>query len=154
MIYHMRKVVPISFSCRYFGVSRSSYYYWKKDKKLVSLEAKDKVIKAIQTSFDDSKGTYGSPRVYEDLVNWGFTISENTVAKYMSEMGLDARLKKKYRVQTTDSNHSDPIAERLFKAELEDALPQAPGELLAGDITYLKLGDRHVYRKSSLIHVF
>lgn len=141
----MKEVVPVSFSCRYFGVSRSSFYYWKKEKRLASLVTKERLKNAIKKSFETSKGTYGSPRIHQELVDLGFTISENTVAKYMREMGLDARLKKKYRVQTTDSKHSDPIAERLFKAELADALPKAPGELLAGDITYLKLGSGHIY---------
>ena len=47
---------------------------------------------------------------------------------------------------TTDSNHSHPVAERLFKTEEEGCLPTGPGEVLAGDITYLKLGRHdHVY---------
>ncbi len=141
----LKKVVPITFSCRYFGVSRSSYYYWKKDKKLVSFEAKSKVEAAIKESFESSKGTYGAPRIYQELLSQGFTTSVNTVVKYMRELGLDARLKKKYRVMTTDSRHNDPIAPRLFKVEDDNVLPQNPGEILAGDITYLKLGTSHIY---------
>jgi len=141
----LKKTVPITFSCRYFGVSRSSYYYWKKDKKLVSFEAKSKVEAAIKRLFKSSKGTYGAPRIYQELLTEGFSTSENTVAKYMREMGLDARLKKKYRVMTTDSRHSDPIAPRLFKVEDDDVLPSKPGKILAGDITYLKLGASHIY---------
>jgi transposase InsO family protein len=72
-------------------------------------------------------------------------VSENTVAKYMNELGLDARLKKKYRVMTTDSNHSNPIAPRLFKTECEHTLPTRPHQVLAGDITYLKLGTHFIY---------
>jgi hypothetical protein len=41
----------------------------------------------------------------------------------MFELGLDARLKKKFKVQTTDSNHSSPIAPRIFRTEDENALP-------------------------------
>ncbi len=92
------------------------------------------------------KQTYGSPRIYNDLKSLGISASENTIAKYMQEMGLDARLKKKYRVKTTDSNHSHPIAPRLFKVESEHDMPSAPGQVLAGDITYLKLSKfDHVY---------
>lgn len=141
----LKNTVPIIFSCRYFGVSRSSYYYWQKSKKLVSLETKSKVKAAIKKSFESSKGTYGAPRIYRELVAIGLHASENTIAKYMREMGLDARLKKKYRVMTTDSKHSDPVAPRLFKVEDDDVLPQKPGEILAGDITYLKLGSSHLY---------
>ena len=62
----------------------------------------------------------------------------------MKEMGLDARFKKSFKVQTTDSEHADPIADRVFKTE-DGVLPRCAGEVLAGDITYLKYGNRHVY---------
>ncbi len=141
----LKSTVPISFSCRYFGVSRSSYYHWIKDNELPSLKTKEQILKAIKKSFETSKETYGSPRVYLDLIEQGFQVSENTVAKYMRELGLDARLKKKFKVQTTDSNHSDPIAPRLFKVEDDNMLPSHPGEILAGDITYLRIGNTFIY---------
>ena len=63
----------------------------------------------------------------------------------MKEMGLDARLKKKFKVCTTNSNHNDPIASRLFKVEREHSLPDEFGKLLAGDITYLRVGNSFIY---------
>lgn len=144
LILQLKSKVPISFSCRYFGVARSTFYYWKRDKRLVSLETKKQIQAAIKKSFKASKETYGAPRVHKDLLSQNFTVSENTVAKYMQELGLDARLKKKFKVQTTDSKHSRPIAPRLFKVE-DSVLPKASGEVLAGDITYLKLGDSFIY---------
>lgn len=145
LIKELMPVVPVSFSCRYFGIPRSTFYYWKKDKKLISLETKESIQNAIKKSFKDSKGTYGAPRVHKDLIEQELSISENTVAKYMQELGLDARLKKKFKIQTTDSNHDGPIAERLFKADEQDHLPEGPGEVIAGDITYLRLGKTFMY---------
>ena len=75
----------------------------------------------------------------------GYSVSENTVAKYIQELRLDARLRKRFKVQTTDSKHSYPIAKRLFKVEDHHTLPSAPGQVLAGDITYLRLGGSFVY---------
>jgi putative transposase len=63
----------------------------------------------------------------------------------MGELGLDARLKKQFKVQTTDSNHNDSIAPRIIKTKEPETLPQGPGEGLVGDITYLRLGDKFVY---------
>ena len=54
-----------------------------------------------------------------------------------------ARLKKKFRVNTTNSNHDGPIADRVFKSE--EPLPDKPREVLAGDITYLRLGGSFLY---------
>lgn len=70
-------------------------------------------------------------------------ISENTVAKYMAEMGLDARLRPKYRVQTTDSNHSQLVAPRLFRTK--DGPPDKPRTVLGGDITYLRVSGKFYY---------
>lgn len=137
--------IPIRFLCRHFGVSPSGFYHWKKRHSGIRFVNKNALCEKIKTIFNESKKTYGSPRVYDSLKDEGISISENTVAKYMRELGLDARLKKKYRVQTTDSNHDDPIAPRLFKVEDESPLPSAPGKLLAGDITYLRLGKSFLY---------
>ena len=145
MIKRLSDRVPVSFSCEYFGVCRSQYYSWKNGVSPPSLNVKSVVCEAIKSSFKGSGETYGSPRIWKDLKANGIQVSENTVAKYMREIGLDARLKKKFKVQTTDSNHDGPIAPRLFKAEDEHALPKAPGELLVGDITYLRLGTRFIY---------
>lgn len=147
MIYKEKDNLSVTYLCNHLGVTRAWYYKWLKSRKCVStLTPKAKILEEIKKSHYRSDKTYGSPRVYDDLIEKGYSISENTVAKYMRELGLDARLKKKYRVMTTDSNHSHPIAERLFKTEEEDCLPTGPGEVLAGDITYLKLGRHdHVY---------
>lgn len=138
--------VPVGYLCRYFGVSPALYYQRRKSRASgVRFRKKSEVCEAIKKIFAETKKTYGSPRMVDQLRDLGFSISENTVAKYMKELGLDARLKKKFRVQTTDSNHSYPIAPRLFKVEDENPLPDAPGKLLAGDITYLRCGSGFLY---------
>ena len=133
--------VPLSFLVEFFGISRSGYYAWVKRSQ--DRSRKSLICEKILSIFTASRGTYGSPRVHEELLAMNVMISENTVAKYMREMGLDARLKKRFRVMTTDSNHDGPIAARVFKAE--EKLPEKPYEVLAGDITYLSLGNTFVY---------
>jgi len=147
MIFELKNQISVKFLSEHFNVSRSGFYKWMKAHKATSkLTSKAKICKEIKAVFEKSKGTYGSPRIHAELQAQDVVICENTVAKYMREMGLDARLKKKYRVQTTDSKHSNPIAPRLFKTEDENCLPTAPGQILAGDITYLKLAKHdHVY---------
>lgn len=141
MIDTLKNHIPLCYLTHHFGVSRSGYYAWTiRDG---DDSEKQEICTKIVSIFKASKGTYGSPRVYKDLLELGYEISENTVAKYMREMGLDARLKKKFRVMTTDSNHDGPIADRVFKAE--DQLPKKPFEVLAGDITYLRLGSSFLY---------
>ncbi len=140
MILQLKERVPILFSCKFFGISRSHYYKWLKGQKTVSFIKKESICKAIKEEFAASRKTYGAPRIWRALRAREIIISENTVAKYMKELGLDARHKKAFIPQTTDSSHEDPIADRIFKVEDDDVLPKKAGELLAGDITYLRLG--------------
>ncbi|MBA3574106.1 MAG: IS3 family transposase, partial [Pseudonocardiales bacterium] len=55
---------------------------------------------AIARLFAKHRGTYGSPRITADLRDEGWSVSENTVAQLMRELGLAARRKKR-RKQTT-----------------------------------------------------
>ena len=144
MIKKLKSSVPIQFLCKYFSVSRSYFYSWLKGVETPRQKSKREICKAIKKSFEASKKTYGSPRVFDDLAEWGFDVSENTVAKYMQEMRLDARLKKKFKVVTTDSKHNHPIAPRLFETENHEP-PKKPGQVLAGDITYLRIGKSFIY---------
>lgn len=139
------KHIPVSFLCHHFGTSRSGYYEWKQRSTVSRFVKKGQICAAIEASFAASKGTYGSPRVYDDLREQGYQVSENTVAKYMKELDLNAKLRKKFRVQTTNSNHTSPIANRLFKVEDHHSLPKGPGEILAGDITYLRVRGSFLY---------
>ena len=145
MIDYLRSKIPIRFLSQYFSVSPSSYYHWRKGVQSPRMKSKSLICEQIKKIFNDSKETYGSPRIYQELLSKGIPISENTVAKYMKELGLDARLKKKFKIQTTDSDHSYPIAPRLFKVEEENPLPSRPNEILAGDITYLRYGNKFLY---------
>jgi transposase InsO family protein len=144
VIQQLSEKIPVCFLCRHFGVSRSHFYKWKTAHESTRAAQKSQICEAIRKILSASKETYGSPRIHAELLEQGMQASENTVAKYMNEMGLDGRLKKKFRVITTDSNHSQPIAPRLFETE-NHTVPEGPGQVLAGDITYLRIGTSFIY---------
>lgn len=143
MINGLSPQVPVMFSCRIFCVSPSGYYRWKSSLTEKKFSKRQKTYRRIKEIFYMSKKTYGSPRVFKELKAENIGISENTVAAYMRHMGLSATLKKRFRINTTDSNHKGPIAPRRFKSE--EALPSKPYEVLAGDITYIKINGKFVY---------
>jgi hypothetical protein len=68
---------------------------------------------AVKASFDDSSGTpgtYGSPRVWEDLAEDGWSVSVNTVAESMARQGLVGRSpKRKRRSLTRPDKAATPI---------------------------------------------
>lgn len=135
--------IPVTFLSSHFGGSRSGYYAFKAPKSQKRQNKQDFLKKEIRRLFEISKGTYGSPRIFHDLDRKGIPCSENTVAELMRKMGLSADLKKKFKVVTTDSNHKESIAPRLFKTEEFNV--KRPNEIWAGDITYVRMGDKFLY---------
>jgi len=83
--------VPHAVACRALDVSESWFYKWhdrpptRREQRRAELDA------AVKKSFDGSGGTYGSPRVFDDLMEAGWTVSVNTVADSMVRPSVAAR---------------------------------------------------------------
>jgi putative transposase len=92
--------IPAAASCRALGVSRSWYHKWKDGDRSARRARRERLKAEIARLFAAHKGTYGSPRITDDLRDEGWRVSENTVAGLMAEMGLAARRKKKRRATT------------------------------------------------------
>lgn len=122
--------------CTVFDVSRSGYYRWKERMKNPNLEKqmlKEELCGKIKKSYYESLSTYGSPRVYRDLLDWGYEISLKTVARYMHEMGLRAIPTEKF-VMTTDSNHDSPVYPNIVNRKFNISQPD---RVWVADITYI-----------------
>lgn len=99
--------------CRWLGVSESWFYKWNGRPPTEREQRRAELDAAVKASFDDSggtPGTYGSPRVWEDLVEAGWSVSVNTVAASMARQGLVGRSpKRKRRSLTRPDKAADPI---------------------------------------------
>jgi len=71
-----------------------------------------------------------------------FTLNRKTVARYMAQAGIRSKVSKKFKVQTTDSAHDNPIApntlDRQFTAE-------EPDRAWVTDITYIYTAEGFLY---------
>ncbi len=78
--------------CRVYGVTRAGYYAWRE--RPVSARAQQDVeLKGhIERVHQDSRETYGSPRVYQELKGRGVEVGENRVARLMRRHGIKARV--------------------------------------------------------------
>ena len=106
---------------------------WKQDAELRVL---------IAQSFEESRNTYGSPRVRLDLRELGHRCGKNRVARLMRESGLRARQKRRFRPRTTDSGHNHKIAENWLA---KVPAPDRPGQLWQSDITYIETQEGWLY---------
>ena len=59
----------------------------------------------IRQVHEQSRRTYGSPRVHRELKSLNVAVCENTVAKYMRLADLHPRAARRYLPQTTDSEN-------------------------------------------------
>ena len=82
-----REVLPVA-----GRVSSRWFYKWQNRRRPTPTQRRRRRLDAaVKASFDESggtPGTYGSPRVWEDLVAAGWRVSVNTVAASMARQGL------------------------------------------------------------------
>lgn len=128
--------VAVSLACKVLEVSRSGYYEWI-DRPISNRDKENQeLIERIRSIHDESDETYGSPRITAELRSEGKIVSENRIARLMKKEGITSDAIKKFKIQTTDSNHDLPIAERVFETENADSV-MAPNQVWTGDITYI-----------------
>ena len=127
--------------CQTLNVSRSGYYQWIKypesTRKIEDMKLKQKIIQIYR----NSRKTYGSPRIYQQLLREGYRIGKKRVERLMQELDIQAVAKKKYRA-TTDSNHSQPVAENHLNREFT---PDRPNQAWVADITYIYTTEGWLY---------
>jgi transposase InsO family protein len=92
--------VPAAVACRALGVSRSWFYRWAGGWLAPRAARRERLKAEVARLFAAHEGKYGSPRITADLREAGWTVSKNTVAAVMRELGLAARRKKKRRSST------------------------------------------------------
>jgi transposase InsO family protein len=127
--------------CRVLNVSRSCYYNWLKGKES-NHQKTDKALKQkIQAIYEQSGRRYGSPRIYDDLIDQGIACSKKRVARLMRELGIQARHKRQFRV-TTNSKHNYPVAPNLLNRNFQ---VNAPNMAWVTDITYIRTWEGWLY---------
>lgn len=109
--------------CRVLQVSRSGYYAWLVRPKANTQLRRESLLVHIRDVHKESDQRYGSPRVYRELKARGIRVCENTVAKLMRRDGIYSKARKRFRVHTTDSNHSYPIAENVLNRQFQQDQP-------------------------------
>ena len=137
--------VPHAKCCRWLGVSESWFYKWR-DRPPTARQARRATLdEAVKASFDESggnPGTYGSPRVFEDLVEAGWRVSVNTVAASMARQGLQGRPpKRKRRCLTRPDRRADPIPDLVRR----DFSTGPVNQRWCGDLTEIPTDEGKLY---------
>jgi len=140
----MKAEHPIRALCQALEVSASGYYDWEQRKSCPAPRAREeqKLQAQIARLHEESRQTYGAPRVQMQLRGQGQRHGRNRIARLMRAEGICGRPKKRYRVRTTDSHHDQPIAPNRL-AEVPAA--RGPNQIWVADITSVSTGQGWVY---------
>jgi putative transposase len=132
-----RKDWPLTMMCRQLKLAPSGFYAWRTRTAGPRARRREALRTGIRQAHEASHRRYGSPRVTAALNQSGMRCCVNTVAKIMREIGLAARIKRRFRL-TTDSNHDLPIAPNRLKRQFAR---RRPNEAWTADMTYIPTGE-------------
>lgn len=107
---------------RVLGVSRSGYYAWIKPKQDDKEQERITLINHILRVFNESKRSYGPPRIYRQLKTEGIPCGRNRIAKLMKNSSLIARNKRKYKKSVTE-RHDRSFAANPLDRKFDYAKP-------------------------------
>ena len=123
----------VSSLCRVLEVTRQGYYQYEASDAPARAQRESAFGDRVGAVFTQSRGTYGSPRVHEQLKREGVRVSKRRVERTMRGLGLVARRRRRFTTTTrADASHrpADNVLNREFVAS-------RPNERWVTDITYI-----------------
>ena len=133
---------PVRRMCDKLGVSASGYYDARDRPVSVTARCHRELGDKIRAIHAARRGRYGSPRIHAELLHAGETCCVNTVAEVMKALGIQAISHRKFRVDTTDSNHASPVADNILN---RDFTATKPNEVWLADMSYVPTGEGFLY---------
>ncbi len=124
---------PVATLCRILGISTSGYYAWLNRPPSARAQSDARLSERIRALHQRSRGSYGVPRILEDLQEEGEQVNHKRVARLMRSAGLvgiSRRKGFKTTVRDRDARPAPDRVQRCFTAE-------RPDRLWVADITYV-----------------
>lgn len=121
---------------------KSVYYESLKtpfSKRAKQKHALDEIIKDI---FTEHKCRYGAMRIYQELKSRGIACTRLGISERMKQLGLIAKARRKFKIQTTDSKHNKSVADNLLN---QDFTAELPNKKWTTGITYIPTQEGWLY---------
>ena len=96
-------------SCALLSVSRSAYYQWSRHKRSARARNEETLRQQVRRVHHASRGTYGAPRVHQQLRQEGVHTSRKRVARVMAKDGLQGRQKRQTKKTTIPGAETSPL---------------------------------------------
>jgi putative transposase len=119
--------------CRLLGVSRSGYYAWRRRPPSARARADRGLGQRIREIHEQSRGTYGAPRIRAELRDAGVACSRKRVARLLRQAGLQG-CHRRTGPRVARRKPAAPAAPDLVRRQFAAA---SPDRLWVADITYV-----------------
>lgn len=135
----------LSLMCRLLNVSRSGFYAAARRTVSARAQRREQLRNVIGALYEASRGTYGSPRIYQELRNRERPCGRHLIARLMHEAGLRAKVRRRARPQTTDSQHGYGATHNLLRRRFGVKETGGINRAWCGDITYIRTAEGWLY---------
>jgi transposase InsO family protein len=135
--------------CRVLAVKRrQGYYEWlaAQPARQQRAEAEDELAAEIGAIHGEHRGSYGSPRVTDELRRRGRRVNRKRVERIMRERHIVGITRRRRRSLTKQDTAAAPAPDLIGR----DFTAQAPGQRLVGDITYLPTQEGWLYLATTI----
>jgi transposase InsO family protein len=128
--------------CQALEVSRSGYHAWANGTRGKRERSDAQLVPVMRQCFEQSRQSYGYPRMTVELRSRGLRAGKTRVARLMRENALQGRARKRYVPRTTQSDHDGPIAPNHLATR---APTSACDQVWQTDITYIPTAEGWLY---------
>lgn len=128
--------------CRVLRVSCSGYHAWRKRMPSARVREDAKLTERIRSIHEQSRQTYGAPRIHADLAAAGINCSTKRVARLMRAAGIAGCHRRRHVVTTV----REPAAARSAPDHLQRRfVAEKPNVRWTADITYVPTWSGFLY---------
>jgi putative transposase len=132
---------PVRTMCRLLRLSPSGYYAWLQRRPSDRAIANQVLLREIVRIHEQSRSTYGRPRVHAELRHEGSQVNHKRVGRLMRVGGVRGVSRRRRWSTTSRDRNASPapdLVERNFTAD-------GPDQLWVADITYVPTGAGFLY---------
>ncbi len=133
-IREQQQTYPVTVLCGVMKVSTSAFYARSRQPESTDKTREQEKLKSkISALFEENKKVYGARRLSGALETAGMKAGRYKVGRLMTELGLEVRYPKKFKI-TTNSNHNKMISPNILNYPVD--VTEA-NTIWTADITYV-----------------
>lgn len=132
---------PVRVMCRVLGVSSSGYYRWLRQPHSQRAQQNQQLLRQIEMVHQQSRQTYGSPKIEQALRPQGIRCGRNRIMRLMRQAGLVAKRQRCFK-RTTQANPQHRYAPNHLQQHF---VATAPDRIWLTDVTYIATAEDWLY---------